>query len=67
MANSITKKEMNINCPRCGSNQAHVMTYHFGVTYKAECASCSYGKNTTGDSENIVLARLKGFYLENPI
>ena len=63
MANNIYQKEISESCPRCGASVATLMVYHFGATYKAECAKCGLGQ-ATGDSEEIVMARLLGEYLD---
>lgn len=37
MAHQIYKKEARANCPRCQCKTARLQTFHFGVTYMAEC------------------------------
>ena len=56
-------EESFIKCPRCNSDKVMVSAYHFGLTYKVECAGCSFGQ-ITGDNSAMALARLRGNYLE---
>ena len=63
MAHRIWEEEFKKECPRCGSKKVRLSTYHFGATYQAECAECSFGQ-ITGDNQEMALARLNGNYLE---
>ena len=56
-------EESFIACPRCKSEKVRIATYHFGATYRAECAKCSFGQST-GDNSAMALARLQGEYME---
>ena len=56
-------EESFIECPRCHNKKVRMSTYHFGHTFMAECASCSFGK-ITGDNSAMALSRLRGNYLE---
>jgi hypothetical protein len=63
MANRIYEITLSDKCPRCGNNKVRIAIYHFGATYIAECSNCAWG-HATGDSEEMVIARLKGKYIE---
>ncbi len=63
MANNIYQLPAKSECPRCGHSEATISTFHFGVTYKAECSKCGFGQ-VLGDDEAMALARLYGKYLE---
>ena len=63
MAHRIWTKKMEKCCPRCGSDEIRLATYHFGATTIAECAKCSFGK-VSADNEDMATARWLGSYYE---
>lgn len=63
MAQLIYKKTAKAPCPRCKDEFTMISTYHFGVTFLAECGGCGFGRSA-GDNEEMALIRLHGKYLE---
>lgn len=63
MAHSVETYPSPKSCPRCGRKEMLVSTYHFGVTWHAECKGCGLA-GKSGDDLDTAKARLNNAFYE---